>query len=521
VRKQAKKQMSKNQQLFKDAIADAKALREVAVANAKAALEESFMPRIQSMFEKRIMDDEKLDEMDSELEEKVTYEGDKDNLIDPLDENEDLDLEELFNSLSEDDEMDFSDDEDFESETMMEEDDLEEDYDLEEILRELEEESNEINEEEDDMMEGDDDELNENSMFEKATGTEDISEVTVDELRDMIQDAIKAVMGGEEGSAGEEEEMSMDMGGEEGGEDFNIDFDSEEGEEEGGEKEEKEEKPAKKKSKKDELDELFALYERKKKEVELDERRRYKGEKADDLNEKYDKKANAPYGAGSGKAKPGAPYGASGDKKSGQNGAYKNKLSMKLNEMEDLEEDWNSASMSLSPDQLAMLPAYVGGLLASMVAGGAALANKDQIAGAVKKAIEKLKGSKMSNPAGEDIAEAVKVIKTLRGQLNEVNLLNAKLIYVNRIFKANQLTESQKVNVVNSFDKAQTLNEAKNIFEVLKNTVKTTKVAPKTALRENKSFASSVIGGKTAKPSIINADDTITRMQKLAGIIKN
>ena len=64
--------MSNNQKLFKDAIADAKVLREVAIANAKTALEESFSPRIQSMFEKRIMeaeeiDEEELDEDESEL----------------------------------------------------------------------------------------------------------------------------------------------------------------------------------------------------------------------------------------------------------------------------------------------------------------------------------------------------------------------------------------------------------------------------------------------------------------------
>ena len=100
--------MSNNQKLFKDAIADAKALREVAVANAKAALEESFMPQIQSMFERRIMESDELDE-ESELDEKITYTGEKDNLLDPLDETEDLeegddlDLEELFNSLSEED----------------------------------------------------------------------------------------------------------------------------------------------------------------------------------------------------------------------------------------------------------------------------------------------------------------------------------------------------------------------------------------------------------------------------------
>lgn len=466
--------MSNNQQLFKDAIADAKTLREVAVANAKAALEESFMPRIQSMFERRVMEADELEEKkEEELKEKATYIVDKDNLIDSLDETEEmeegkdeleedydnmeeLDLEELFNSLSEDD------DNMMEMDSEMSEEDLEEDYDLEEILRELEEEANEIYEGDDEIEEGKE-ELEENTMFEKASGGESIDEVTVDELRDMIQDAIRAVMGGEAGAAGDEEAdidmTDMDAGGDD---EFDLDIEDET-------EEETEEKPKKKKSKEEELDELFALYERKKKEKEeLDERAKYKGgkDKEDkELDEAYDKKANAPFGLGKSKNKIGAPYGAAGDKKSGLNGAYKNKLSMKLNEkVKEVDE-------------------------------------------AKKKEKEK------------ELEEAINVIKSLRSQLNEVNLLNAKLIYVNKLFKASNLTENQKVNVVNSFDKAQTLTEAKNIYEVLKNTVKTSKVSSKTTLKEHKSFASSIVGGTTAKSPIISTDDQITRMQQLAGII--
>lgn len=462
--------MSNNQQLFKDAIADAKTLREVAVANAKAALEESFMPRIQSMFERRVMEADELEEKkEEELKEKATYIVDKDNLIDSLDETEEmeegkdeleedydnmeeLDLEELFNSLSEDD------DDMMEMNSEMSEEDLEEDYDLEEILRELEEEANEIYEGDDEIEEGKE-ELEENTMFEKASGGESIDEVTVDELRDMIQDAIRAVMGGEAGAAGDEE-TDMDMTDMDAGGDDEFDLDIED---------ETEEKPKKKKSKEEELDELFALYERKKKEKEeLDERAKYKGgkDKEDkELDEAYDKKANAPFGLGKSKNKIGAPYGAAGDKKSGLNGAYKNKLSMKLNEkVKEVDE-------------------------------------------AKKKEKEK------------ELEEAINVIKSLRSQLNEVNLLNAKLIYVNKLFKASNLTENQKVNVVNSFDKAQTLTEAKNIYEVLKNTVKTSKVSSKTTLKEHKSFASSIVGGTTAKSPIISTDDQITRMQQLAGII--
>ena len=454
--------MSNNQQLFKDAIADAKTLREVAVANAKAALEESFMPRIQSMFERRVMEADELEEKkEDELKEKATYIVDKDNLIDSLDETEemeegeDLDLEELFNSLSEEDDDNMME---MDSEKLSEED-LEEDYDLEEILRELEEEDSAMYEDYDEMEEGKE-ELEENTMFEKASGGESIDEVTVDELRDMIQDAIRAVMGGEAGAAGDEEadmDMDMDMGGAEGDDEFNLDIEDE--------TEETEEKPKKKKSKEEELDELFALYERKKKEKEeLDERAKYKGGKNQkELDEAFDKKANAPFGLGKSKNKIGAPYGASGDKKSGFNGAYKNKLSMKLN--------------------------------------------------------EKIKEVDEAKKKEKELEEAINVIKSLRGQLNEVNLLNAKLIYVNKLFKASNLTENQKVNVVNSFDKAQTLTEAKNIYEVLKNTTKSSKVSSKTTLKEHKSFASSIVGGTTAKSPIISTDDQITRMQQLAGII--
>ena len=71
---------------------------------------------------------------------------------------------------------------------------------------------------EEEMEEGKDKDLNENTMFEKASGKENIDEVTVDELRDMIQDAIKAVMGGEAGQGEDEDSMDFDMGDEEEGE---------------------------------------------------------------------------------------------------------------------------------------------------------------------------------------------------------------------------------------------------------------------------------------------------------------
>jgi hypothetical protein len=54
----------------------------------------------------------------------------------------------------------------------------------------------------------------------------------------------------------------------------------------------------------------------------------------------------------------------------------------------------------------------------------------------------------------EELEEAKEVIKTLRSDLNEVNLLNSKLLYTNKIFKGKTLTENQKIKVLKAFDKA-------------------------------------------------------------------
>ena len=59
--------------LLREAIADAKAVRETALANAKIALEEAFTPRLQSMLSKKIaneMEDKDEEEMDEEMHDK-------------------------------------------------------------------------------------------------------------------------------------------------------------------------------------------------------------------------------------------------------------------------------------------------------------------------------------------------------------------------------------------------------------------------------------------------------------------
>ena len=112
--------------------------------------------------------------------------------------------------------------------------------------------------------------------------------------------------------------------------------------------------------------------------------------------------------------------------------------------------------------------------------------------------------------------EALDTIEALRNELNEVNLLNAKLLYVNKIFKAKNLNESQKLKVIAQFDKATTAKEAKTIFESMNAAIEKSK---KSTLKESIGFASKAAGMAPQKP-IVEVNDTVSRWKMLAGITK-
>jgi hypothetical protein len=114
----------------------------------------------------------------------------------------------------------------------------------------------------------------------------------------------------------------------------------------------------------------------------------------------------------------------------------------------------------------------------------------------------------------KEMKEALDTIAILRKEINEVNLMNAKLLYVNRIFKSKNLNESQKVHVIASFDKATTTKEAKIVYESL-NTALT---ATKKPIKESLGFASKAVGMAPNKQPIIEADDVVSRWKKLANI---
>ena len=120
----------------------------------------------------------------------------------------------------------------------------------------------------------------------------------------------------------------------------------------------------------------------------------------------------------------------------------------------------------------------------------------------------------------EDLNEALKAVSILRKQLQEVNLLNAKLLYVNKVFKSNNLSEGQKVNVIAAFDKAETVKEVKLVFETVSKNV----VTKPATIKEHRSFASKATGNaQTTAPKEILSEvsEQVQRWQKLAGIIKS
>jgi hypothetical protein len=147
-------------------------------------------------------------------------------------------------------------------------------------------------------------------------------------------------------------------------------------------------------------------------------------------------------------------------------------------------------------------------LLAELDALDEANDDEDTMYEAKKKDVKKEKEEK------DEMKEAIETIEALRNELHEQNLLNAKLLYVNKIFKAKNLTESQKIKVIASFDKATTPKQAKELFESIQNSEIGAK---KEIVKESLGFASKA-AGIAPKKVIVESNDVISRMQKLANI---
>ena len=427
-----------NRDLLKEAIADAKAVKEVAITNAKAALEEAFTPHLKEMFEKKMKDMEEEDD----LKEYAELQPDRD-----MDGDGDVDAEDA-KAMSE--------------------------AELEELLKELDEAEEEETEEESEESEEEGEEEEEEEV------EIDLEDMTEEDLKKFIEEVVDEMIEAgelEAGHEGMEDEAGMEM------------KEPEMGAEE----------------------EVAAEEETPMMENQLSEIIDLSPDQIAMLPTYVGTVLSAIVGGGA----------ALANKEEIAN-AVKKAIAMvsKKKGAELTQEAFDPSMVDLSPDQIAMLPTYVATVLTALIGGGAALANKSEIANAVKKAIGMVskKGAAATTEGAheEELAEAYETIKTLKAELNEINLLNSKLLYTNKIFKAKNLSEAQKVKVLTAFDKAESVKEVKLVFETLNEGLE--KVAKKELVRESKGFASKAIGSPSKQP-VMETNPMVDRFKKLAGLI--
>jgi len=122
-----------------------------------------------------------------------------------------------------------------------------------------------------------------------------------------------------------------------------------------------------------------------------------------------------------------------------------------------------------------------------------------------------------------ELNEAYATIKSLQKTINEVNLLNAKLLFANKLFRAHNMTNEQKVKVIETLDRTKSVREVKLVYSTLAENFKyaTTNKSTKKSISEG--IASKVVKStapKAAKQVIAESTDFADRFKKLAGIIK-
>ena len=115
-----------------------------------------------------------------------------------------------------------------------------------------------------------------------------------------------------------------------------------------------------------------------------------------------------------------------------------------------------------------------------------------------------------------ELEEAYNTIRSLKSTLQEVNLLNAKLLFSNKLFKGNNLSESQKMKVIETFDRASNLREVKLVYTTLAESF-TGKSVSKKGLTEG--FASRKSNSTAPKGQIVESNGMANRMKRLAGLL--
>jgi hypothetical protein len=134
-----------------------------------------------------------------------------------------------------------------------------------------------------------------------------------------------------------------------------------------------------------------------------------------------------------------------------------------------------------------------------------ALENKD--------ALEEKRKSKKEDDSTKKMMQE---IASLKNELMETNLLNAKLHFATKVFKTYNLSNDQKVKILEHFDKVSSPKEAKLVFETLNESLENNLNKSKKFIKESFGLSSKPVNA--VKKEIVEVDDTIKRFQKLAGL---
>ena len=413
--------MANNRDLLKEAIADAKSVKETAIANAKLALEEAFTPYLQDQLSAKLqeMDDEDDKDVKEEKKEEVKEMEAKKEKVD------EINLDELLAELELDENARTDAEEEGYKDGMKDEKE-----DLEEDARTDAEEEGYKDGEEDEKEDMDDEEI-------------DLEDMSEDDLKGFIEDVIKDMVADGSIEPGDEfEEVEV--------EDVDVeDVDVEDVDVE------------------IELDEEMS---------DPDQRKKYKDESKPEEETESDR------------------------------------LKEEMNVDVEVDE-----SLAVA----AGVASVFGGAVALDKAMDALEAGKLGEKGKAFAEFLRSQGKAAAGRYSEGVEEDLGEIEELKQELQEVNLLNAKLLYTNKIFKAKNLSEGKKVKVLKAFDKATDVKQAKAIYETLNegivNTITNSRINE--SVKKGAASKASGLEPKATKQPILESNEVYDRMRKLAGLI--
>jgi hypothetical protein len=121
-----------------------------------------------------------------------------------------------------------------------------------------------------------------------------------------------------------------------------------------------------------------------------------------------------------------------------------------------------------------------------------------------------------------ELKEYKEAVVFLKDKLHEVNILNAKLLFTNKLFKSYSLDNNQKLKVVETFDRAQTTREIKLVYSTLAEQFQDNgSIVTRKSIKESASApVASTKPSKESRKVISEESQVANRFKKLAGLIK-